>query len=104
MYQDDILELTEVLTKPTRPKAEAIPEPEPRSVDPIQLPEDSPAEQDVAFDMDAPALAPREERSLKRSRFPFSRRQWILLGILVFFEVIILSILTILVISYSFYG
>ena len=110
MNQDDILELTEVLTKPTRQKAEPIPEPvpepepEPRSVDPIQLPEDSPAELDVAFDMDAPALAPREERSLKRSRFPFSRRQWILLGILVFFEVIILSILTILVISYSFYG
>ncbi|MCK4741380.1 MAG: hypothetical protein KAS80_03765 [Anaerolineales bacterium] len=110
MNQDDILELTEVLTKPTRQKAEPIPEPvpepepEPRSVDPIQLPEDSHAELDAAFDMDAPALAPREERSLKRSRFPFSRRQWILLGILVFFEVIILSILTILVISYSFYG
>lgn len=110
MNQDDILELTEVLTKPTRQKAEPIPEPvpepepEPRPVDPIQLPEESPTELDAAFDMDAPALAPREERSLKRSRFPFSRRQWILLGILVFFEVIILSILTILVISYSFYG
>jgi len=110
MSQDDILELTEVLTKPTRPKAEPIaepaldPEPEPRSVDPIHLPEDSPTKLDAVFDMDAPALAPRTERSLKRSRFPFSRRQWILLAILVFFEVIILSVLTILVISYSFYG
>ncbi len=110
MNQDDILELTEVLTKPTRPKAEAIPEPdpehepEPRSVEPIHLPEDSPAELDAAFDMDASPLTPRNERSLKRRRFPFSRRQWILLGILVFFEVIILSITTILVISYSFYG
>jgi len=110
MNQDDILELTEVLTKPTRPKAEPIPEPvtepepEPRSIDPIQLPEDSPAELDAAFDMAASALTPREERSLRRRRFPFSRRQWVLLGILVFFEVLILSILTILVISYSFYG
>ncbi|MCK5054614.1 MAG: hypothetical protein KAR65_10060 [Anaerolineales bacterium] len=110
MNQDDILELTEVLTKPTRPKAEPLPEPaldpepEPRSVDPIHLPEDSPTELDAAFDTDAPALSPRKERSLKRSRFPFSRRQWILLAILVFFEVIILSVLTILVISYSFYG
>jgi len=110
MNQDDILELTEVLTKPTRPKEEQIPESvpeparEPRSVDPIHLPEDSPAELDAAFDMDASPLTPRKERSLKRSRFPFSRRQWILLGILVFFEVMILSILTILVISYSFYG
>jgi hypothetical protein len=54
--------------------------------------------------MDGSALTPRNERSLKRSRFPFSRRQRILLGILVFFEIMILSILTILVISYSFYS
>jgi hypothetical protein len=110
MNQDDILELAEALTKPTRPKPEPIPEPvpepepEPRPVDPIQLPEDSHVELDAAFDMDGSALTPRKERSLKRSRFPFSRRQRILLGVLVFFEVIILSILTILVISYSFYG
>ena len=108
MNQDDILELTEVLTKPTRPKVETVPDPEPelepRPVAPIQLPEDSPAELDATFDMDASPLTPRKERSLKRSRFPFSRRQWILLGILVFFEVMILSILTILVISYSFYS
>ncbi len=110
MNQDDILELAEVLTKPTRPKPEPIPEPvpepepEPRPVDPIQLPEDSHVELDAAFDMDGSALTPRNERSLKHSRFPFSRRQRILLGVLVFFEVMILSILTILVISYSFYG
>ncbi|HUS83721.1 MAG TPA: hypothetical protein VMX56_01135 [Anaerolineales bacterium] len=110
MNQDDIIELTEVLTKPTRPKVEPIPEPvadteaEPRPVDPIHLPDGSPAELDAAFDMEGSALTPRKERSLKRSRFPFSQRQWILLGILVFFEVIILSILIILVISYSFYG
>jgi hypothetical protein len=59
---------------------------------------------DAAFDMDGSALTPRNERSLKRSRFPFSRRQRILLGVLVFFEIMILSILTILVISYSFYS
>lgn len=110
MNQDDILELAEVLTKPTRPKPEPIPEPvpepepEPRPVDPIQLPEDSHVELDAAFDMDGSALTPRNERSLKRSRFPFSRRQRILLGVLVFFEVMILSILIILVISYTFYG
>jgi hypothetical protein len=110
MNQDDIHELAEVLTKPSRPKVEPLPEPvpepepEPRSVDPIKLPEDSPAELDAAFDKDGSALTPRKERSLKRSRFPFSQRQRILLGVLVFFEVIILSILTILVIRYSFYG
>jgi hypothetical protein len=107
MNQDDILELSEVLTKPTRPKPESEPEPvpepepEPRPVDPIELPQESADEMDAAFGSSASALTPRKERSLKPSRFPFSRRQWILLIILVFFELMILGIFTIYVISFS---
>jgi len=107
MNQDDILELSEVLTKPTRPKPESEPEPvpepepEPRPIDPIELPQESADEMDAAFGSSASGLTPRKERSLKPSRFPFSRRQWILLIILVFFELMILGIFTIYVISFN---
>jgi hypothetical protein len=108
MDMDDIEELDAALTKP--PKAEIEPEPEqpvraePRPVAPIQLPKASDLEQEALFTGDRSALTPRTLRQLGLRRLPFSKRQTIVLGVLLFFEILILSISAIIVIANTFYG
>jgi hypothetical protein len=108
MDQDDIQELASALTKPPEPEIEpeieqAAPA-EPRPVDPIQLPDASDLEVGAFYAGDKSALTPRRLRDLSLRRLPFSRRQMIVLGILVFFEILILSISVIIVVANTFYG
>lgn len=108
MDQDDIEELVVALTKPpepeTPPEIEQPAHVEPRPVSPIDLPEASDLEQEAFYPGDRSALTPRKQRPLGLSRLPFSQRQLIVLGVLLFFEILILSIAAIIVIANTFYG
>jgi len=108
MDQDDIEELVAALTKPPepeiKPEIEQAAHVEPRPVGPIHLPEASDLELEGSFAGDRSALTPRKLRQLGLRRLPFSQRQTIVLGVLLFFEILILSITAIIVIANTFYG
>lgn len=98
MDQEDIHNLSEALLHPAAPAAEPEEEPEPLAR------EEGPAPREPQM-----GIAPSE---LELSNIPFlsnltrlglSRRQWILLGLIAFFELIVLIILTILVIANTLY-
>jgi hypothetical protein len=108
MDQDDIEELAGALTKQPepeiQPEIEQAARVEPRSVAPIHLPEASDLEKEAFYASDRSALTPRKLRQLGLNRLPFSQRQTIVLGVLLFFEIIILSVAVIIVIANTFYG
>jgi len=109
MDQDDIRELTQQLTKPPAPEVEespaATPEPAaPRPSAPIDLPDPSTIERDGLFTGDASALTPRKQRSLGGRRLPFSRRQTILLGVMVIAELLILAVMIMVVLANTVYA
>lgn len=108
MDQDDIAELAAALTQPSEPEPEPeieqAPRAAPRPVDPINLPEASSLELEAFYAGDRSGLTPRKQRQLGLSRLPFSRRQLIVLGVLLFFEILIISVTAIIVIANTFYG
>ena len=108
MDQDDIRELVAILTKPPAPPVEERPkaaeEPEPRPVAPIDLPEPTTLEQAAFYANDSSALTPRKQRSLGGRRLPFTRRQTILLGVMVFFEILVIAVMIMVVLANTVYS
>jgi hypothetical protein len=108
MDQDDIKELVVLLTKPPAPPVEERPKPvaeaKPRPVAPIDLPEPSTLEQAAYYAGDSSALTPRKQRSLGGRRLPFSRRQTILLGVMVFFEILVIAVMIMVVLANTVYS
>ncbi|MDF1500434.1 MAG: hypothetical protein P1P76_08195 [Anaerolineales bacterium] len=103
MDNDDIREIAQVLTEPPRPEIE---EEEPRPVEqkprpdaPVDLPEIGGEERGLLYAEEAPALTPRQERSLRERRIPLSRRQLILLGAMAIVELFIIGIFAILILA-----
>jgi hypothetical protein len=104
MDQEDIRALTEVLINP--PEPEPVPE-EAFRVEAFDLrPEPAPvrvSEEIDRFVAEPEPLAARDIIASWSDRLPLSKRQWILLGTMAFFEIVILIILTMLVIANTFY-
>jgi hypothetical protein len=113
MDHDDIRDLVQAITHPEEFRAESKPAPEleprpatPRSSGPIDLPEPSRVDSQALIQSEAAALSPRQQRSLNRikpKRFPFTRRQWILLGLMALLDILVVGIFAILVLSDSVY-
>ena len=112
MDQDDIGDLVQAITNPIEAQAEADSEPEPspqarlRPMRPIDLPEPSRIDSESLIQGEASALSPRQQRSLtslKPRRFPFTRKQWILLGLMALLDILVVGIFAILVLSDSVY-
>lgn len=112
MDHDDIHDLVQAITNPVDAQAEADPEPEPqpqlqsRPARPIDLPEPLRVDSEALIQGEASALSPRQQRSLasiKPRRFPFSRKQWILLGLMALLDILVVGIFAILVLSDSVY-
>ena len=112
MDQGDIHDLVQAITNPVDAQAEAEPEPEPppqsrsRPARPIDLPEASRVNSEALIQGEASALSPRQQRSLasiKPKRFPFTRKQWILLGLMALLDILVIGIFAILVLSDSVY-
>ena len=93
-----------MLTNPSPLEPDTPPEQEFAELDDVSdlQPEDIEAAA-PGFEVDPEGLVPREIRSLGARRFPFSTRQWVLLGVIAFFEAIVLIIFAILVISDTLY-
>ena len=102
MDQEDIDILTEALIEPKFPeletKAEAEEELEP-SVAPYEF-----VEEGEVFTSEAEPTGLPIQAVNRLSSLPFTRSQWILLVVMVFFEVVILIILTMLILSNTAYG
>ncbi len=113
MDRDDIRDVTSALTNPAEFQAQITPEPEPearlepqRPAGPIDLPEASRVDSGALIQGEASALSPRQQRALsgiKPKRFPFTRRQWILLGIMAVLDILVIGIFAALIISDSVY-
>ena len=112
MDQGDIHDLVQAITNPVDAQAEAEPEPEAppqsrsRPARPIDLPEASRVNSEALIQGEASALSPRQQRSLasiKPKRFPFTRKQWILLGLMALLDILVVGIFAILVLSDSVY-
>ncbi|MGD8632223.1 MAG: hypothetical protein PVF85_01550, partial [Anaerolineales bacterium] len=103
MDGDDIRDIVQALTNPPQPEleeeAQAPPEPEPRPDAPVDLPEISGEERGLLYANEAPALTPREQRSLRERRIPLSRRQIILLVAMAVVELFIIGIFAILILA-----
>jgi hypothetical protein len=114
MDRDDIRDLVQAITHPEEfqvdPEAELEPDPRPRAsprpARPIDLPEPSRVDSEALIQGEAAALSPRQQRALsgiKPKRFPFTRRQWILLGAMALLDILVIGIFAILVLSDSVY-
>jgi len=112
MDQGDIHDLVQAITNPIDAQAEAEPEPESppqsrsRPARPIDLPEASRVDSEALIQGEASALSPRQQRSLasiKPKRFSFTRKQWILLGLMALLDILVVGIFAILVLSDSVY-
>lgn len=103
MDSDDIREIAQALMNPPQPEVEEEiqppPEPEPRPDAPVDLPEISGEERGLLYADEAPALTPREQRSLRERRIPLSRRQLILLVAMAVVELFIIGIFAILILA-----
>lgn len=109
MDSDDIREIAQFLTEPPRveidlSEAAAPPEPEPRPEAPVDLPELSGEERGLLYAQEAPALTPRNQRSLRDRRIPLSRRQMILLGAMLIVELFIIGIFAIMILANTVYS
>ncbi len=111
MDRDDIRDLVQAITHPDEFRPEPEPEPEarpaaPKPTRPIDLPEPSRVDSQALIHGEAAALSPRQQRSLggiRQKRFPFSRRQWILLGFMAILDILVIGIFAALVLSDSVY-
>lgn len=113
MDRDDIRDLSQAFLHPEEFKGEhdatVEPEPQPatpRPAGPIDLPEPSRVDSQALIQGETGALSPRQQRSLsqiKPKRFPFTRRQWILLGVMALLDILVIGIFAILVLSDSVY-
>jgi hypothetical protein len=65
----------------------------------VNLPEISGEERGLLYGDEAPALTPRNQRSLRERRIPLSRRQMILLAALAIVELFIIGIFAILILA-----
>jgi hypothetical protein len=108
MDSEDIQDIAQILAEPPQPKiemeAEAAPEPEPRPDMPVNLPEISGEERELLYGNEAPALTPRQQRSLRERRLPLSRRQIILLAAMAIVELFIIGIFAILILANTVYS
>lgn len=108
MDQDDIRDLATLLTKPPPPpvaeQPQTVPEDKPRPVAPIDLPEPTTLEQEAFYSGDSSALTPRKQRSLAGRRLPFTRRQTILLGVMVLFEILVIAVMIMVVLANTVYS
>lgn len=102
MDMEDINAVLEALLNPKGPELETEPEAADEAVD--EEPQPAPPSEAKPVEPAAAALVPRTLRPLTRARFQATRRQWILLGVMAFFEVMILIVLVILVVANTFYG
>lgn len=112
MDRDDIRDIVEAITNPVVAQAEAEtdvepqPSSQPRPARPIDLPEPSRVDSDALIHGEAGALQPRQQRSLsslRGKRFGFSRKQWIVLGLMALLDILVIGIFAILVLSDSVY-
>jgi hypothetical protein len=112
MDHADIRDLVQAITNPIDPQAEAeaeleaVAQAKPRPVGPIHLPEPTRIDSEALLQGEAAALAPRQQRSLsslKRKRSTFTRKQWVLLGLMALLDVLVIGIFAILVLSDSVY-
>lgn len=98
MDQEDVNELTDLILNPPQPE----PEPEPAD-EPLAAPEEptdrqvSPSEVDAFRLDDSPAA-----RRASRSRFSFSRGQWIILGLLLLMEIVVVLAFATLILTNSY--
>jgi hypothetical protein len=112
MDHEDIRDLVRTITSPVDDEAEVegAPAPPPRArpkpARPIDLPEPSRVDSEALIQGESAALSPRQQRSLsgiKPKRFPFTRKQWILLGVMAILDLLVVGIFAILVLSDSVY-
>ncbi len=112
MDRDDVRDIVEALTHPVDAPVEAEaevepqPRPQPRPARPIDLPEPSRVDSEALIHGEAAALSPRQQRSLRSlrgKRFGFSRKQWIVLGLMALLDILVIGIFAILVLSDSVY-
>lgn len=106
MDQSDISTLVDVLTGVKKAEAEGAPEPMDISEVEAELPESILEPEDDGGDgpiVEPVALQPRTLRPIPGKRPRLSRRQWILLGVMGFFQLIILIILAVLVLADTLY-
>jgi hypothetical protein len=98
MDQEDISLLTEALVnpKPSEPELEPEPEPEPLA-EPEPIPETYLETEDVITTAHEAPILPRQT-SISLVGLRLSKRQWILLGIITFFEIVILIVFGMLII------
>jgi hypothetical protein len=111
MDQEDIRDLVQIITHPEQVQEQSAVEPTPppprqRTSQPIDLPEPSRVDSEALIHGEAAALSPRQQRSLtgiKPKRFPFTRKQWILLGLMFMLDILVIGIFAALVLSDSVY-
>jgi hypothetical protein len=112
MDQEDIRDLVRTITNPVDEEAEVKeapappPRAKPRPARPIDLPEPSRVDSEALIQGESSALSPRQQRSLSRirpKRFPFTRKQWILLGMMAILDLLVVGIFAILVLADSVY-
>jgi hypothetical protein len=111
MDREDIRDLVQVITHPEevqeeRPIEPAQPAPRPRPSKPIDLPDAARVDSEALIHGEAAALSPRQQRALsgiKPRRFPFTRKQWILLGLMFILDILVIGIFAALVLSDSVY-
>jgi hypothetical protein len=112
MDHEDIRDLVRTITNPEEDEArvEEAPAPplqaKPKPARPIDLPEPSRVDSEALIQGESAALSPRQQRSLrgiKSKRFPFTRKQWVLLGLMAILDLLVIGIFAILVLSDSVY-
>ncbi len=104
MDQEDIKILTEALIDPRLPE----PEPEPETVTQLE-PELAPTvsefvEEPEYFTAEQKPMALPSQAAYTLSTLPFSRNQWVLLGVIAFFEIVVLIIFALVIITNTFYS
>ena len=100
MDQEDINILTEALINPKLPEPEPTPEPEPEP----EVARTEFVEEAETFTAEPKPMALPAQTVHRLSTLPFSRRQWILLAVMLFFELVIIIIFAMIVIRNTIYA
>ena len=98
MDQEDINILTEALLDPKLPEPEPTPEPEP------EVARTEFVEEAETFTAESKPMALPAQTAHRLSTLPFSRRQWILLAVMLFFELVIIIIFAMIIIRNTIYA
>ncbi len=100
MDQEDINALTEALINPKLPEPEPTPEPEAEP----ELARAEFVEQGETFTTEPEPMALPAQAVHRLSTLPISRRQWILLAVMLFFELVIIIIFAMIIIRNTIYA